>query len=310
MIPHTSVLLNEVLSAFDSNIIHKKDAILIDCTFGYGGHSLALMQKYPNLKIIGIDQDKSAIALAKERLRDFDGRYSICFGNFSEEIAPLLKKHRENIIGILADIGVSSMQFDDKERGFSFFSENLDMRMNTQNILNAKEIINGYSKPELERIFRDYGEIREYKKVADLIINERKKCKIKSANFLSELIAKHFKHPKIHPATQAFQALRIEVNNELNVLEKFLDSIDAMPQDSRLAIISFHSLEDRIIKQKFKQWEKSCICPNEALRCTCKNNHQKGKILNKKPITPSNEEIKNNPRSRSAKLRVFSFKGQ
>ena len=308
MIPHTSVLLQEVVDGFNSEIIHKKDGIFIDCTFGYGGHSLAMMQKYPHLKVIGIDQDKQAIALANERLKDFKERYCIYHGNFSEAINPILEKHRENIVGILADIGVSSMQFDDKERGFCFDSKSLDMRMNTQNILCAKEVINGYSKPELERIFRDYGEIREYKKMADLIINERKNAKITSAKTLSELIAKHFKHPKIHPATQAFQALRIEVNNELGVLEKFLASLRDLPQDSRLAIISFHSLEDRIIKQHFKQLEKSCICPSEALRCTCGNNHQKGKILTKKPITPKEEEIKQNPRSRSAKLRIFSFK--
>ena len=215
--PHISVLKQEVLETFENELIAKSGGILIDCTLGFGGHSLALLEKYPKLKIIGIDQDNDAIALATKRLENFKDRFSIKYGKFSETLKTILSQE-QNIVGILADIGVSSMQFDNKERGFSFESETLDMRMDKTKNFNAKDIINTYSLPELERIFKNFGEIREYKKLAHCIIELRKKEKITSAKMLSEFIARHFKHPKIHPATLAFQALRIEVNDELGEL--------------------------------------------------------------------------------------------
>lgn len=306
--PHISVLKQEVLETFDSELIRQKGGILVDCTLGFGGHSLALLEKYPKLKIIGIDQDSEAIALAKKRLEPFANRFNIEYGRFSEVLKRVLQAE-PNIVGILADIGVSSMQFDSKERGFCFESELLDMRMDKSQSLSAKDIINSYSLPELERIFRDFGEIREYKKLAHCIVELRKKEKITSAKMLSQFIAKHFKHPKIHPATLAFQALRIEVNNELGELEAMLKIFDSqkMQDSSRLCIISFHSLEDRIIKNYFKKWESPCICPPEALKCECGRNHQKGKNLYKKPLIAREQELQSNPRARSAKLRAFEF---
>ncbi len=306
--PHISVLKQEVLETFDHEIIKQKGGILVDCTLGFGGHSLMLLEKYPQLKIIGIDQDKEAIALAKKRLESFSGRFSIEYGRFSEVLKQILQT-KQNIVGILADIGVSSMQFDRKERGFCFESEFLDMRMDPSQSPSAKDIINSYPLPELERIFRDFGEIREYKKLAHCIVELRKKEKIISAKTLSQLIARHFKHPKIHPATLAFQALRIEVNNELGELESMLKIFDSqkMQDTSRLCIISFHSLEDRIIKNYFKKWESPCICHPEALKCECGKNHQKGKNLYKKPLIASKKEVQSNPRARSAKLRAFEF---
>ena len=185
------------------------------------------------------------------------------------------------------------------------------MRMNRDQSLKASMLINSYPKMELERIFRDYGEIKEYKKMAQLITQEREKKPFESAIELSEFLQKHFKKHKIHPATLAFQALRIEVNDELNALQSLLTQI--IKHKNKLsnvifAVISFHSLEDRIIKNAFRTWEKSCICPPEALRCECGNSHSLGKILTKKPLSASEEELKLNPRSRSAKLRAFQFR--
>lgn len=305
MNPHISVLKNEVLEIFSS--LPKSGGTLIDCTLGFGGHSLALLQAHPKLSIIGIDQDREAreyslAHLPKERVR-------ILEGNFSEKISQALQAN--DIVGVLADIGVSSLQLDDLNRGFSFDSPYLDMRMDQENPLNASIVLNSYPKMKLEEIFRDYGEIKEYKKMASLIAEERQKRPFQSAMELSNFLQKHFKKHKIHPATLAFQAIRIEVNHELDALQSLLNQLaksnHQLPK-AILAFISFHSLEDRIIKNTFKKWEKSCICPPEILRCECGNSHSYGKILNKKPITASQEELKNNPRSRSAKLRAFQFR--
>lgn len=305
MNPHISVLKNEVLEIFSS--LPKSGGTLIDCTLGFGGHSLALLQAHPKLSIIGIDQDREAreyslAHLPKERI-------CILEGNFSEKISQALQAN--DIVGVLADIGVSSLQLDDLNRGFSFNSPHLDMRMDQENPLNASIVLNSYPKIKLEEIFRDYGEIKEYRKMASLIVEERQKRPFQSAIDLSNFLQKHFKKHKIHPATLAFQAIRIEVNHELDALQSLLNqlatSIHQLPK-AILAFISFHSLEDRIIKNTFKKWEKSCICPPEILRCECGNSHSYGRILNKKPITASQEELKNNPRSRSAKLRAFQFR--
>ncbi|ANV97522.1 16S rRNA (cytosine(1402)-N(4))-methyltransferase [Helicobacter enhydrae] len=303
MSPHIPVLKNEVLEVFSS----LTSGYLIDCTLGFGGHTSALLEAHPQLNIIGIDQDKQARDFCKQFLPA--DRVQILEGNFASKITEALSS--APIVGILADIGVSSLQLDAKERGFCFDSENLDMRMDTNNPIKASHIINQYSKIELERIFCDYGEIREYKKMASLIAEERKRKSFESAKELSDFLQKHFKKHKIHPATLAFQALRIEVNQELEVLQSLLQQIaDSALQDTIIAIISFHSLEDKIIKNTFKQWEKSCICPPEILRCECGNTHSRGRILTKKPITPSTQEVKANPRSRSAKMRAFHFLGR
>ncbi|WP_104722248.1 16S rRNA (cytosine(1402)-N(4))-methyltransferase RsmH [Helicobacter mesocricetorum] len=305
-IPHNPVLLQEVLQSFSVPLVVENGGILIDCTVGYGGHSKALLEKYPKLRIIGIDQDEGAIAYTFNHLKDFKDRFEVKLGRFSEVLPNIW---RDDIVGILADIGVSSVQFDDKQRGFCFDSHLLDMRMNPHHTLSAKEIVNTYSLPQLERIFRDFGEIREWKKLAHLIVDFRKQEKIVCASALSGLIAKHFKNTKIHPATLAFQALRIEVNDELGELERMLKFLQekSFQKGARVGIISFHSLEDRIVKTAFKGWERSCICPKEVMKCVCGNNYKKGKNLYKKPLSATKEEIKNNPRSRSAKLRVFEF---
>ncbi|TLD82433.1 16S rRNA (cytosine(1402)-N(4))-methyltransferase RsmH [Helicobacter sp. MIT 11-5569] len=311
-IPHISVLLEQVLESFDTQEV-QKGGVLLDCTLGFGGHSCALLEAYPNLEIIGIDQDKDALAFSMQRLKKFGNR--ICFrdGRYSAIVKELLsdKNLKQRIVGILADIGVSSMQFDNKERGFCFDSPNLDMRMDQMRQESAKEIVNHYKLNDLERIFRDFGEIREYKKLARLIVEQRKIEKFDSAKSLSELIARHFKHPKIHPATQAFQALRIAVNDELGELERLLQCLSENPlnKGARVSIISFHSLEDRLVKQYFKEWEKDCICDSSVIRCVCGKKHRKGKNLYKKPLCADEKELKENPRSRSAKLRSFEFRG-
>ena len=311
-IPHIPVLLEQVLESFDTPLV-QEGGVLLDCTLGFGGHSEALLKAYPKLRIIGIDRDCAALEFAKNRLKGFGNRFSYQLGSYSAIAAELLKDSdlRQKIVGILADIGVSSMQFDNKERGFCFDSEQLDMRMNQAQILNAKEIINSYSLSELERIFRDFGEIREYKKLARLIVEERKIEKFTSAKALSTLIAKHFKHPKIHPATQAFQALRIAVNDELGELERLLKAIEENPlrKEARVCIIAFHSLEDRIVKMAFREWERDCICDSSVMRCVCGGGHSKGRNLYKKPLIADICELQSNPRARSAKLRGFEFGG-
>lgn len=301
-IPHIPVLLEEVKEAF----LGIDEGYIIDCTLGYGGHSEALLEQSLHVKLICCDQDAEAIAFSQKRLERFNDRIIFEYGNFSSVID---KYGYLPIRGILADIGVSSLQLDKKERGFAFDSDVLDMRMNPLQELSAYEVINDYSKEALEEIFREYGEIHEYKKLASIICEARAKEPIKSAKELSKLAEKIGGKKTIHPSTLLFQAIRIEVNNELGVLNALLESIkNAKLTECRVAIISFHSLEDRIVKQTFKFWSQNCICPPEVMRCLCGKNHSMGKLLTKKPIEASNKELKKNPRSRSAKLRVFSIK--
>ena len=301
-IPHIPVLLEEVKEAFSG----LNDGIIIDCTLGYGGHSEALLEQNPNIKLIGCDQDEEALSFSKKRLERFGDRVSLYNGNFASVIA---NYSHLPIRGILADIGVSSLQLDKKERGFAFDSDVLDMRMNPKQELSAYEVVNHYTKEELEFIFREYGEIHEYKKLAQLICDARAKAPIQSAKELSKLAEKVGGKKTIHPSTLLFQAIRIEVNNELGVLTELLESIkNAEFEHCIVGIISFHSLEDRIVKQTFKMWSQNCICPPAVMRCMCGNNHSLGKLISKKPIEATNAEIKKNPRSRSAKLRVFEIK--
>ncbi len=301
IIPHVPVLYTQVLDTF-SDI---EDGVIIDCTMGYGGHSSMILEANPNIRLIAIDQDQTAIDFSTSRLEPYKDRVEIKKGRFSSVIKDILKEHDiKEIRGILADIGVSSLQLDQKERGFSFASDNLDMRMDVDAPLSAAEVVNEYSAADLERILLEYGELRNYKKIASFIVNNRP---FSSAQELSEAV-KHLmpKGKKIHPATLLMQAIRIEVNNELGELSSLLDTIEeAKFPNAKIAIISFHSLEDRIVKNRFVRWSKSCICPPEAMRCTCGNNHSYGKVLTKKPITAEDDELKANPRSRSAKLRVF-----
>lgn len=297
-IPHIPVLYKETLKAFE-NI---NDGYIIDCTTGFAGHSNGLLSSNENVKLICNDQDDEALAFSKKRLEEFSSRVIFNKGNF-EHVIDTFKDYE--IRGVLADIGVSSLQLDKLERGFGFESDTLDMRMNQNQALDAATVVNTYSQDELERVFKECGEVREYKKVASLIVNNRP---FTSAKEISELLAKKMSKGKIHPATLPFQGIRIEVNDELGVLERLFDSLEnAKFENCIVAIISFHSLEDRIVKNYFKKWTKSCICPSGIFRCECGNNHALGKIITKKPIIPTNEEIKQNPRSRSSKLRIFKF---
>jgi len=297
-IPHVPVLYQETLEAF----IDIEDGYIIDCTTGYAGHSLGIISQNENIKLICNDQDDEALAFSKNRLKDYENRVIFNKGNF-EHVLDKFKDY--NIKGILADIGVSSLQLDKLQRGFGFESDTLDMRMDQTQDLDANIVVNSYSQVELENIFKEYGEVREYKKVASLIVNNRP---FSSAKELAEFLYKNMHKGKIHPATLPFQGIRIEVNDELGVLKRLFESIELIkPKNCIIAIISFHSLEDRIVKNYFKKWTKSCVCPPEAFRCTCGNDNALGKILTKKPITPTKAEIKQNPRSRSSKLRIFRF---
>jgi 16S rRNA (cytosine1402-N4)-methyltransferase len=297
-IPHIPVLYKETLEAF----VNINDGYIIDCTTGFAGHSSGLLSSNENVKLICNDQDDEALAFSKKRLEEFSSRVIFNKGNF-EHVIDTFKDYE--IRGVLADIGVSSLQLDKLERGFGFESDTLDMRMNQNQALDAATVVNTYSQDELERVFKECGEVREYKKVASLIVNNRP---FSSAKEISELLAKKMSKGKIHPATLPFQGIRIEVNDELGVLERLFESLEnAKFENCIVAIISFHSLEDRIVKNYFKKWTKSCICPSGIFRCECGNNHALGKIITKKPIIPTNEEIKQNPRSRSSKLRIFKF---
>lgn len=296
--PHIPVLYNEVVEVF-KNI---QNGYIVDCTLGYGGHTLGILQNNLHIKMICNDQDDEAISFSKERLINYTDRIVFNKANF-RDISNCFTDKKIN--GLLADIGVSSLQLDKNERGFGFQSDILDMRMNKASDFSAYDVVNNYSLNQLEYIFKEYGEIGEYKKLASLIIKNRP---IFSAKDLAVIIEKNMHRGKLHPATLAFQAIRIEVNHELDALEKLFESLEHYnPKDCIVVIISFHSLEDRIVKKYFKKWSKNCICPTDTIRCECGNNNQKGKIISKKPIVPTSEEIKRNPRSRSSKMRIFKF---
>jgi len=301
--PHIPVLYREVADAFEGI----EEGTIVDCTMGYGGHSSLLLEANEKIKLIGIDQDQTAIDFSTKRLAPFGDRVKIKKGRFSEMIKTIIEEEgAENIRGILADIGVSSLQLDQKERGFSYESETLDMRMDKGAHLSAAEVVNGYPQKELERILRDYGEIRNAAQIASVIVKHRP---FYSAKELSDAV-KPFgaRGKKIHPATLVMQAIRIEVNDELGELSRLLDAIEeARLPHARIGIISFHSLEDRMVKQRFSQWAKTCICPPEAMRCTCGNDHALGKVVSRKPLTAKADELKANARSRSAKLRLFEM---
>lgn len=301
--PHVPVLYREVIEAFSS----LDEGIVIDCTMGYGGHSSMLLDANPNIKLIGIDQDQTAIDFSTQRLAKYGDRVEIKKGRFSNVIKEILEEvDVSQIKGILADIGVSSLQLDQKTRGFSYESENLDMRMDKSAPLNAEVVVNEYSQNELEHILLEYGELRNYKKIAAKIVQNRP---FFSAKELSDTLKNDMPHgKKIHPATLLMQAIRIEVNDELGELKSLLNSLkEAGLTKARVAIISFHSLEDRIVKQEFASWAKSCICPPEAFRCECGNDHDIGKVVSRKPLMAKDDELKENVRSRSAKMRVFQM---
>lgn len=302
-IPHTPVLLNEVLASFQTI----QPGNFVDCTLGYAGHSFAMLQSYPNIGLIGIDRDDEALEFSAKRLEAFANRTTLLKGSFSQRLQDI---NFSRVTGVLADFGVSSLQLDKTERGFNFESDTLDMRMDQSASLSAFDVVNHYPQEMLEKIFKEFGEVREFRKVASLIVNQRAKQPIASNKELAALISSAVsKKGKIHPATLYFQAIRIEVNKELEEIVSLLDILEQKkPKNTLIALITFHSLEDRLVKRRFKQWSKSCICPSNAMRCSCGNNNHLGSELSRKPIVASKEEIAKNPRSRSAKLRVFQFK--
>ncbi len=301
-VPHIPVLLGEIMEAFTAI----DDGYIVDCTVGYGGHSEALLKQNSTVKLICIDRDSEAIEFSKRRLRSFEDRV-IFINARASEVLGSLKDY--NIKGVLADIGVSSLQLDKSERGFGFESENLDMRMNQNSPLDAKKVVNEYTQSELERVFREYGEIRDAKRLALKLVEQRSEKPFESSKELSQFFAKHLRAKKTNPATLPFQAIRIEVNDEIGELKSLMEAIgDLRLSNALVAIISFHSLEDRVVKNAFREWSRECKCPPNAMRCSCGNNNAIGKVLTKKPIIPTGSEIEQNPRSRSSKLRLFRFK--
>ena len=298
---HKSVLLNETIE----NLNIKEDGIYADLTLGKGGHSKEILKKLsPKGLLIGLDQDKDAIKAARENLKDFSN--VLYFNENFENIENVLDEAGFNRIdGALMDIGVSSYQIDNGDRGFSYMKDGpLDMRMNEDNELTAKQIVNDYSLDELWEIFSKYGEERYSKTIAKAIVDYRKMHEINTTLQLRNIVMKSVNTNEAHPEKRVFQALRIEVNRELEVLQNTLEKIvDHLNKNGRLCVITFHSLEDRIVKNKFKEMSKKCICPPDFPVCVC-NHEKKVKVISKKPILPKKEELKVNSRSHSAKLRV------
>ena len=303
---HKSVLLDETVDGLNV----KENGIYVDCTLGGGGHSLEVLKRLKGTgTLIGIDQDEEALSAAKERLKEFENVIYV-HSNF-ENIKEILKNQGiEGVDGIMADLGVSSYQFDNPERGFSYrFDAPLDMRMNKENEISAYEIVNGYSEDELFKIIRDYGEEKFAKNIAKHICARRKESPIKTTFELNEIIKAaipaKMREKGGHPSKRTYQAIRIECNRELEVLENTLDDmIECLNNEGRLCVITFHSLEDRTVKNNFRTNENPCICPPSFPVCTC-GRKPKGKIITKKPITASEGELEENTRSQSAKLRIF-----
>lgn len=303
---HTSVLLAETIEL----LAPQNGGTFVDATLGLGGHSEAILQASSNTRVIGIDQDLKAIAFAKERLEKFGDRFKVFHANFSEIEKVFDEAEIDKADGILADLGVSSLQLDSETRGFSFrFEAPLDMRMNPDSDEEtAADLLENLSEFEIARIIYEYGEERFSRRIARRIVEKRERGESpKTTKELAELVAKAVsfsKKEKIHPATRTFQALRIAVNQELDVLEKFLRSaIDKLNKHGRLAVISFHSLEDRIVKRTLQKMSGRCECPPNFPVCICRS-EKKVEILTRKPIVPQDFEILENPRARSAKLRV------
>ncbi len=304
---HVSVLLEETVNGL--NI--KPDGIYVDGTLGGGGHACEVCRRLGDKgSFIGIDQDEAAIEAAGIRLSSFGEKVTIVRSNYCDMKLQLRALGIDKVDGIMLDLGVSSYQLDTAERGFSYTKDApLDMRMDRRQELTAKDIVNTYSEQELYRIIRDYGEDRFAKNIAKHIVIERKKSPVETTGELIEIIKKaipmKFQKMPGHPAKRTFQAIRIELNRELEVLKESLDDmIEMLNPGGRLCIITFHSLEDRIVKNAFKKNENPCTCPREFPVCVC-GKVSKGRIVTRKPILPSKDELMGNSRSKSAKLRIF-----
>lgn len=306
---HKSVLLDETIE----NLNIKPDGIYVDGTLGGAGHSYEIAGKLVNGRLIGIDQDNAAIQAAGERLAEFKDKVTIVRSNYCEMKNVLKDLDIQKVDGILLDLGVSSYQLDTPERGFSYREDApLDMRMDTRNSKTAKDIVNSYSEMELYRIIRDYGEDKFAKNIAKHIVRMRNEKTIETTFELIEAIKAaipmKLRINTGHPAKRTFQAIRIELNQELEVLKNTLqDMIELLNPNGRLCIITFHSLEDRIVKSSFKVNENPCTCPPGFPVCVC-GNKSRGKVISRKPILPTEEELQYNKRSKSAKLRVFEKK--
>lgn len=303
---HVSVLLNECLEGL--NI--KENGIYVDGTLGGAGHSSEILKRLSKEgRLIGIDQDTDALKAAKERLKDYSN-VTFVHSNFSNIENVLNNLNIDGVDGILMDLGVSSYQLDEGERGFSYMKDApLDMRMNRENDFSAYNVVNEYSEEGLYRIIRDYGEEKFAKRIASFIVENRQEKNIETTLELVEIIKNAIpakaRREGPHPAKRTFQAIRIEVNSELSILNKTIeDGVEKLNKGGRMAIITFHSLEDRIVKNKFRDLAVSCRCPKEFPVCVC-GEKAKVKIISRKAIEPTKEEVEINPRSRSAKLRVI-----
>ena len=302
---HVSVLFKESIEALKI----KPDGIYVDGTLGGGGHSHGILSQCDTVRLIGIDQDSDAIKAASERLSEFGSRVTIVNKNFSEIKNILSKLNIDKIDGALLDLGVSSYQLDNAERGFSYMHDAaLDMRMNRHSLKSAYDVVNSYSCEELTRIFYEYGEENWSKRIAEFICDRRKEKPVMTTfelvDIIKAAIPKKARLEGGHPAKRVFQAIRIEVNNELGILEKAIeDFVSVLKPGGRIAIITFHSLEDRIVKQTFQRLAKGCTCPKEFPVCMCGKTPQI-KIVSRKPVLPGKDETEYNSRSKSAKLRI------
>lgn len=302
---HVSVLLNETIDELSI----KEDGIYVDCTLGGAGHSSEILKRLSERgRLIGIDQDTDAINAAKEKLKEYNN-VTYVHDNFHNIKNILNELNVEKVDGILMDLGVSSYQLDKPERGFSYMHDApLDMRMNKDSNFSAFDVINGYEQDKLYHVIRNYGEEKFAKRIAEFIVNKRQEGNINSTFELVEIIKRaipaKFRRNGPHPAKRTFQAIRIEVNGELEILNSTIEGgIDKLSEGGRMCIITFHSLEDRIVKNKFKELKNPCICPIDIPMCVC-GRQPKIEIITRKPIEPSENEVSVNPRSRSAKLRV------
>lgn len=304
---HTSVLLEETID----NLHIKPNGIYVDGTLGGGGHSYQIASRLTGAgRLIGIDQDGDAIEAAGKRLEPFADRITLIRNNYCNAREALKQIGIDKVDGIVLDLGVSSFQLDNVERGFSYkYDTALDMRMDTRQSLSAKEIVNEYSEMELFRVIKDYGEEQFAKNIAKHIVKARKDKPIETTGELNEIIKAaipaKMRATGGHPSKKTFQAIRIECNRELEVLRDSLDDlIDMLNPEGRICIITFHSLEDRIVKSAFRKNENPCTCPPDFPVCVC-GQVSKGRVISRKPILPSEEETEANKRSKSAKLRVF-----
>ena len=307
---HTSVLLNETLEWLSpENESFADNAFMVDSTLGEGGHSFAFLNRYKNLRIIGLDADQKIQARAKERLSCFGERMNFHLGWFNDFYA----NYPDNLPKpnlILFDLGISVFHYERSGRGFSFrYDEELDMRLNDSEGKSASDIVNTMREDELANLIFNYSEERYSRRIARAIVENRQLAPITNSKVLAQIIydcvPAPYRHGGIHPATKTFQALRIAVNAELNRLPEALNSaFDVLQVGGKMGVITFHSLEDRIVKNTFRNWAKVCSCPPEQPICTC-GGSPKVELLTRKPIGPTEEEVKENSPSRSAKLRVI-----